>query len=196
MDKESIKVSTAYEEMTEQHFNGGYFSDATKKIAEQFQSDEEKRAAFIPAFRGAYELAERLQDHPAFDKDTATIDLSNEGLGIVGVSVSYCSEEEAKEEGVHAFKGIEVATAFNPTPHRRSEWIDAPGDDLGLETMGPTMVTVDQAPDGWEEHIYANLDNTFPTEDHPRQINLELLRILDALETLELVRDTLNARAS
>lgn len=196
MDRESIKVAETYRQMSEQHFNGGYFSDAVRAEGERIsQLDEkEKHELFSRCFNSAYYLAEHLQGRYEFNKETAVIDLSAEGLGVVVVSLHYFSEEEAKQENTYPNKGIMVRTAFEPTPEREEKYINALGDDLGLETSGPTMVTVDHAPRGWEEHIYANLDGSFPTEDHPYNIDDEILRLLDAQETLNIAWYTLNAR--
>lgn len=197
MDQKSIKAAETYRQMQEQHFNGGYFSEAVRAEGERISklTEEEKHELFSHHFNVVYYLAEHLQGRPEFDKETATIDLSSEGLGEVVVSLYYFSEEEAKQEDAHPTKGIMVRTAFEPTPEREEKYINAPGDDLGLETAGPTMVTTDQAPAGWEEHIYADLDGSFPTEDHPHNIDSELLRLLDAEETLNIVWHTLNTRA-
>jgi hypothetical protein len=192
MDREAIATSVQYQELAEQHFSGGYFSEAVLAQGEQLKelSEEEKRAFFKDTFNEVYESALLVHIHPRFNQTPDDeIDLSSEGLGLIRVETTTCSEEEANAEGGKAYNGVLVhAQAFNPTPETRSEWINAPGDELGLYTKGPTMVTEDHEPKGWGEHIFAGLDGS-STEEY--ELDSEIMRLLDAKETLDIVHEVL-----
>lgn len=195
MDKESIRVGAAYKELEVQHFNGGYFSEPVKAEVERFQqlSDEEKRAFFADTFNATYSLAVTISAHYRFNEQTGEIDLGKEGLGVLGIELAYCSPEEAELEDISPYKGVLVTTAFDPVPRKGTEWINAPGDELGLETHGPTMVTLDKSPRGWDEHVFSGLDGRLKEEDY--DIEQEIFRLLDTRETLEVAREALGIQA-
>jgi len=194
MDKEAIATSIEYQRLSEQHFHGGYFSEEVRRLGERFKefTEEEKRAFFQETFNNVFEDAKRLQAHPGFNPSTEgkAIDLSSEGLGTVTIDLTVCDEEEARSEEITPYKGILVFPhVFNPTPAKHSEWINAPGDELGLYTAGPTMVQDDKEPKGFGEHIFAGLDGSFQEDEG--DIDYEVMRLLDAKETLDLVQEAL-----
>lgn len=195
MDKESIQIGAAYKQLEAQHFSGGYFSEPVQAEVERFQqlSDEERQAFFADTFNATYSLAVAIRTHYRFSEETGEINLSDEGLGTVGIDLAYCSSEEAELDDVSPYKGILVTTVFDPVPRKGSEWINAPGDDLGLETHGPTLVTYDGAPRAWGEHVFAGLDGKLDETDY--DIDQEVLRLLDVRETLEVIRETLGMPA-
>jgi hypothetical protein len=180
-----------YQELSEQHFNGGYFSDAVREQGERFKalSEEEQRAFFADTFNTAYAATQQVRAHSNFKGEA--IDLSEYGLGIVTVDAI---DEPADEEDP-AYKGLLVRSeAFGPTPVRRSVWINHPSDPLGLETAGPTMIQVDQEPANWGETICANPDGSFHDTSNffgDLDIDTEIMRLLDAKETLDVITDVL-----
>lgn len=192
MDKEAIQTSVLYQELSRQHFNGGYFSDAVREQGEKFKTlgEAEKRAFFADTFNTIYETAQQVQAHPKFSGET--IDLTEQGLGTITISLENYS---ADEEGP-AYKGVKVESdAFEPTPVQEEAWIDHPSDPLGLKTTGPTMVQRDQEPDGWDEHINASPNGNFhDNTDYFGDIDIdtETMRLLDAKETLDIVTNTLS----
>jgi len=174
--------------MAKEHFNGGYFSESVRAEAERVRQlpDEEKRAFFADVFNETHTFAERLQANPRFNSERSGIELSAEGLGFIGIDLTYCSAEEAAAEDTNPYRGILVTVdSFSPTPRTKSEWVNAPGDELGLETHSPTMVTLDHEIPHWEEHVFADLDGMLDETQY--DIDQELLRLLDARETLRVL---------
>lgn len=197
MDKEAISTSVAYDKLTEQHFNGGYFSEAVKSTVEGLMKnvDEEgQRNIFACIFNETYALGKAIQAHPRFDSKLETINLSKEGLGVIGIELSHETDVDMESDGLEPYKGIFVEVySFDPVPRKREEWIDAPGDSLGLETAGPTTVLVDQEPYGWNEHIFADINGDFSPENPEKdKIDYAFLRLFDARETLTIVAGALH----
>lgn len=198
MDLDAITTSVKYELLREQHFNGGYFSDDVREEAQRLNelNTEEKKILFRDTFNALWEQAIALKSKgttiPGYFPKRTMFDLTEHHLGEIGLDLSSADETEAAAEDISAYKGIDVwVESFNPVPRRHEEYINAPGDELGLETGGPTMVKDDQEPRGWGDGIYANFDGSFPAE-HTDTLDYEIMRLLDAKETLDIIAQKLS----
>lgn len=175
MDNEALKTAKAYKQMEEQHFNGGYFSDAVKADTEKALqlNEEEKRAFFTDTFNKTCELAREIQQNPAFQVKTiredgttqGTLDLGDD-IGVIHVDVDVHPAEE-RDENVTVTGVVAYSESFDPTPGRD-----------------------DEVPRFWDEPVWVEEDGSLAHENI-ESLDESIPRLLDMRETLEVAREQL-----
>jgi len=199
MDRKAIETSYAYDQLRRQHFNGGYFSDTVRAAAEKLKdlSDEDKLQLFTDTFNSVFDTAMLLAEsshfiEDAFDDDDG-IDLRAKGLGIIVIDIIDIDEREASSNDLQPFKAIKVrAASFDPVASTRLEYDHNQDDPQGLFTNSQSLVALEVEPESFGQHVFANRDGSFdPGEYEKRDLDIEIVRLLDMKETLDVVCETL-----
>ncbi len=179
MDRKSLEAAHVVQQMTEQHWNGGFYSEAVREQEAKIGSlaQAEKLDLYRDTFNEAWALAEELTQHPVFNTETGELDLREEGLGVTDISLS---DHEADDD-CPAFRAVTVVTPFEPVPEAYMHYGDQL-DDIGH------MEHKQSHPQGWQEGIYLDTDGTLP-EDMQKDIDQYLLQALDAVETLRVLKE-------
>lgn len=196
MDNEALKTANDYKKLEEQHFNGGYFSEAVKADTEKAMqlNETEKNAFFTDTFKKTRELAREIQQDPAFKVESSredgsvsgTIDLGGD-IGVIGIEINELNPEDTGDNT--ATSGVLVySESFDPTPRKEMEWQYAGQSDINGEQV---QVTKDIDPQNWQEPVWAHTDGTFNHEDE--NLDETIPRLLDMRETLEVAREQLAA---
>lgn len=174
MDGKSIEAAHTVQVMTDEHFSGGFYSPEVRAKYDLIKDlpEAEKCALYVAAFGSAYALATSLTQHPRYDDVQDEIDLTAEGLGVIGISISENEGNPRVQQP--PYKSVDVVvTAFDPSP----EAYVGHGDD-----------TPAQHPPAWEDELHLNVDNTI-TGTALERLDADLLTVLDYIETLTFVKD-------
>lgn len=188
MDKETLKTTYNYNQIWEQHFNGGYFSEEVKKSFEaiQGQSDEEKREYYAQQFNEAFSLAEALKSHVGAD----SIDLSEQGLGVIDFGTLVEDFNEA--EDTIGYRGVYArSTSFDPQIEGSLVYTNPDS----LEDNSQHIATAGKHPKLWEWSegwLYLEDSGRVDDESCPDGIDNTILWLLDTKETLEVAAQTLH----
>jgi hypothetical protein len=178
MDSEALRVSFAHSKLETEHFKkGGYFSPDVRERAEHIKElgETEKQELYKDTFTTTQELVSRFQQSSRYTPNTGnaggTIDLSEEGFGVIDIAIAEFEDESLTSP---AFTAISVsAEAFHPVAEPFTDQTE---------------------PVYWEEGLYATKDGLLPA-DMADDLDLHIMRALDFVETLRIVEATLNGRA-
>lgn len=179
MDRKSVEAAQTVQVMTDEHFSGGFYSPEVRAKYDLIKDlpEAEKCALYVAAFGSAYALASSLTQHPRYDDTEDAIDLTAEGLGVIGISVS--ENEGSPRVQQPPYKSVDVTVvAFDPSPEKYA------GRDDDHTSRLP------QHPPAWEDELHLNVDHTI-TGTALERLDADLLTVLDYIETLTFVKDVL-----
>lgn len=181
MDKEAIATCAAYRKIEKKHLEeNGYFSGTVITEAEQIlgMSEEERLAFFKDLFNSTYDLAQQLIKHPRAQAVVATehkIDLEKEGLGAIHFALYEDLGDDSSDNQTGPYRSIDVrAASFSP----------APRSGAGLNSSN------------WGEQVHADADGSFSQQYGGGNFEEQLLRLLDARETLDVTHAALLIEAN
>jgi hypothetical protein len=167
LDEKAIKTCFEYQKLVEQAALGGYCSEDVKRISEVIKSldHESKLDIYRSAFDEAYETARELCSN-SLSGDSLNgwrFDLTAHNLGVV---------------------------CINYGPHNKQEFSKDVLDSTGLKMVSVDVESFRQNMGSPQTSLSLYKSEAYDSEDNSYQdIDQQLLRVLDALETLHVVKE-------
>lgn len=194
MDEKAFEALAKHEEMRDEHFASGYYSEAVRAEAQAILalSKKEKYARFAEIYDAVYQTAYGMIAAYAAAEGLDAIrryqdgvfDLTDERLGKV------VARSDMVELAGKSFKSLEIYSLdFNPEPRT----IQLPENVLGIDYESTHASPRERPPKNWRQPIYAKDDDSGFIDLGGRfDFKDELVRLLDAEETLNVVLERLN----
>ncbi len=222
MDRKAIEASVIYPDVVDRHFDGGYYSPDVLAAWEAIKGlpIEERAQVYKDGFNGAWELAQTLVRSERYDKADESIDLSTEGLGVIGLKAT--EHDNLKPHYGLLYRDLRVTVkAFRPEHRARLIMLGnttQPSNPRAFSVMRhlwqtgfaerPPNVKVSVHPQGWNDSLSAWEDGSFfrhltvppleygaeeyTPEDKEDMLDLDILRLLDWTETLLVAHQAMN----